>query len=187
MKDPVRQCIVCRNHYPKKAMLRVAKTPEGQIVFDERQISDGRGAYCCANENCLEKARKRNVFSGYFQHKTTPEIYLKMARALYVNNDEKLSALLGFAVKARHAVTGTTGVEADVRRGKIKFIIIDSSAGKTTVEKMTRLAEQLKLFLYFLPESLSLEKITGKDKCKVAGIAKGNFAESLIRLLKPVN
>jgi len=56
---PQRTCIACRSVRPKKELMRVVRTPEGDIELDFRGKRSGRGAYVCPDLECLEKA-----FSG---------------------------------------------------------------------------------------------------------------------------
>ena len=60
-KTPLRQCTGCREMKSKKEMIRVLKTPENEIVLDATGRKNGRGAYVCLSQECLEKAVKRAV------------------------------------------------------------------------------------------------------------------------------
>ncbi len=51
---PIRTCVVCRKKDDKKLMLRYI-LEQGVPVPDERQQKEGRGAYCCAEESCVQK------------------------------------------------------------------------------------------------------------------------------------
>ena len=57
-KVPVRRCTGCGEHFPKKELIRVLRTPEGDILLDDSGKKSGRGAYICKNASCLKKARK---------------------------------------------------------------------------------------------------------------------------------
>ncbi|MEA4824784.1 MAG: YlxR family protein [Clostridiaceae bacterium] len=57
-KIPMRQCLGCREHKAKKELLRVVRSPEGEISLDARGKKAGRGAYLCPAEECLKKARR---------------------------------------------------------------------------------------------------------------------------------
>ena len=46
-KIPQRQCVGCREMKDKKALLRIVKTPEGEILLDSTGKKSGRGAYVC--------------------------------------------------------------------------------------------------------------------------------------------
>lgn len=53
---PQRTCIACRMVRPKRELIRIVHTPEGQVVIDERGKRNGRGAYLCAQAVCWDAA-----------------------------------------------------------------------------------------------------------------------------------
>ena len=57
-KLPLRKCTGCGEQKPKKELVRVVKTPDGEILLDLTGKASGRGAYICNNAECLKKARK---------------------------------------------------------------------------------------------------------------------------------
>lgn len=81
-KKPQRQCIGCRESKDKKELIRVVKTPEGEIVLDYTGRQNGRGAYLCAREECLMKARKSNALSRSFKMNVPQETYEALERQL---------------------------------------------------------------------------------------------------------
>ncbi|MCS7283724.1 MAG: YlxR family protein [Anaerolineae bacterium] len=56
---PQRTCVACRTVRPKRALIRIVRTPEGEVRVDERGKQSGRGAYLCAQRVCWEEALKR--------------------------------------------------------------------------------------------------------------------------------
>ncbi len=56
----MRQCTGCREMKSKKEMIRILKTAEGEIILDATGRKNGRGAYICRSEECLEKAVKNH-------------------------------------------------------------------------------------------------------------------------------
>ena len=52
-KIPQRQCIGCGQMKDKKDLIRILKTQDESIVIDATGRKNGRGAYICANEDCL--------------------------------------------------------------------------------------------------------------------------------------
>lgn len=54
-KTPQRSCISCRNVFDKKDLLRIVRTPEGQVEVDPTGKMSGRGAYICSNPECIKK------------------------------------------------------------------------------------------------------------------------------------
>jgi predicted RNA-binding protein YlxR (DUF448 family) len=57
-KIPFRMCAGCGEMKSKKEMIRVLKSPEGEIVIDATGKKNGRGAYICSSVECLQKAVK---------------------------------------------------------------------------------------------------------------------------------
>ena len=57
-KTPQRKCIGCNESKPKKELIRIVRTPEGEMLLDSTGRANGRGAYICNNIDCLQKAIK---------------------------------------------------------------------------------------------------------------------------------
>jgi predicted RNA-binding protein YlxR (DUF448 family) len=57
-KIPMRQCLGCNEHKPKIELVRILRTPEGEITLDLTGKKSGRGAYICKDPACLKKLRK---------------------------------------------------------------------------------------------------------------------------------
>ena len=79
-KKPQRQCIGCRESKDKQELIRIVKTPEGEIVIDRTGRGNGRGAYLCDQEECLKKARKSNALSRSFRMNVPEETYMELER-----------------------------------------------------------------------------------------------------------
>ena len=74
-KIPMRQCVGCREMKPKKELVRVVRSPEGEISLDFKGKAPGRGAYLCPNTACLQKARKTKALERSFDTAISPDIY----------------------------------------------------------------------------------------------------------------
>ena len=74
-KRPMRQCIGCGEMKSKKELIRVIKTPEGEIVLDSTGRQNGRGAYICNDVECFKKARKNKGLERSFKQSINAEIY----------------------------------------------------------------------------------------------------------------
>lgn len=62
-KIPERRCLGCNTSYPKSELIRVVRTPEGNIELDVTGRKNGRGAYICKKAECFRSARKKNRFA----------------------------------------------------------------------------------------------------------------------------
>ena len=74
-KIPMRMCTSCREMKPKMELVRVVKTPEGEIKLDLTGKLNGRGAYICKNIECLKKAQKSNAIGRALDTDVSAEIY----------------------------------------------------------------------------------------------------------------
>lgn len=74
-KIPVRRCIGCMESKPKSELYRIVKTLDGKILLDKTGKLNGRGAYICCSEDCLEKAIKGKKFEREFEITIPEEIY----------------------------------------------------------------------------------------------------------------
>lgn len=75
-----RQCIGCRENKGKKDLIRIVKTPEGDIALDFTGRKNGRGAYLCDNYECLKKARERKALNRSFRMDVPDDIYDELER-----------------------------------------------------------------------------------------------------------
>lgn len=74
-KVPMRMCTGCREMKPKRELIRVVKSSEGEIKLDTTGRLNGRGAYICKNKNCFIKVRKSDALSRAFETKVSDDIY----------------------------------------------------------------------------------------------------------------
>ncbi len=81
-KIPLRQCLGCGEMKPKRELIRVVKSAEGDVSIDLRGKKSGRGAYICHSIECLEAARKARKFEKAFSMKIEDEIYDAMLAEL---------------------------------------------------------------------------------------------------------
>ena len=77
-KIPMRQCLGCREMKPKKELIRVVCSPEGEISLDFKGKASGRGAYVCPDPKCLKKAIKARALERAFSAQIPPEIYERL-------------------------------------------------------------------------------------------------------------
>ncbi len=84
-KIPLRQCLGCNEHKAKNELLRVVRTPEGEIVLDFTGKKSGRGAYICKNVSCLKKARRSGRIGKSLECVIPEEVYDRMESELAGN------------------------------------------------------------------------------------------------------
>ena len=67
---------------PKKELLRIVRSKEGEIGFDSTGKAAGRGAYLCSQQSCLEKAMKARLLERALEHPVSTEVYEQLRREL---------------------------------------------------------------------------------------------------------
>lgn len=77
-KIPMRMCTGCLEMKPKKELIRIVKTPDGNVVVDTTGKQSGRGAYICRNKECLEKSFKTKKLNKSLNTAISDEIYNKL-------------------------------------------------------------------------------------------------------------
>ena len=77
-KIPQRQCLGCREMKDKKSLIRVVRSPEGEISLDFVGKKPGRGAYVCPSGECLRKARKSRALERAFDTAIPEEVYRQL-------------------------------------------------------------------------------------------------------------
>ena len=65
-KIPMRQCLGCREMKEKRELIRIVRSPAGEISLDFKGKNPGRGAYLCRNLECLKRAEKARALSRAF-------------------------------------------------------------------------------------------------------------------------
>lgn len=86
-KIPERQCLGCNEHKPKADLLRVVRTPDGQVVLDFTGKKSGRGAYICRDIKCLRRARKSKRIDKNLDIVIPEEVYDRMESELLGSGD----------------------------------------------------------------------------------------------------
>lgn len=77
-KIPMRSCIITKEKLPKKELIRVVRTPEGEIVIDEIGKANGRGAYLKKDIEVIKKAKSNKVLNRVLEVEVPDSIYEKL-------------------------------------------------------------------------------------------------------------
>ena len=67
---------------PKTELVRIIKTPEDEICLDKTGRKNGRGAYICLNQDCLEKAKRTKALERSLKTEIPEEIYRIIAEEM---------------------------------------------------------------------------------------------------------
>lgn len=76
---PTRTCVACRTERAKRDLVRVVRTPGGEVVLDPTGRIPGRGAYLCADGSCWSAAAQRGVLERALELPLPPELRARLA------------------------------------------------------------------------------------------------------------
>ena len=79
---PQRTCMGCNSKKDKKDLIRIVKNKNNEISIDKTGKQDGRGAYICNNEQCLEKAIKTKRIERTLGIKISEEVYSNLKKII---------------------------------------------------------------------------------------------------------
>ena len=81
-KQPTRRCTGCGEHFPKASLIRVVRSPEGEISLDPTGKKSGRGAYICKSSACLKKARRARRLETSLECSIPDGVYTRLEEEL---------------------------------------------------------------------------------------------------------
>ena len=84
-KIPMRRCLGCMESKPKNELCRIVKDKDNNIKIDNSGKAEGRGAYICINEDCLDKAIKSKRLQKEFEMNIDKNIFEELRER--INND----------------------------------------------------------------------------------------------------
>ncbi len=74
-KIPMRKCVATGEMRPKKELVRIVRSKEGEVSVDLTGKKNGRGAYITLDKDCILKAKKKNVLSVHLDAPVPESIY----------------------------------------------------------------------------------------------------------------
>lgn len=77
-KIPQRKCVGCNEMKSKKELLRIVRSPNGEVSLDPTGKKNGRGVYVCPQRECIIKAVKEKRLEKALERPISEEVYLKL-------------------------------------------------------------------------------------------------------------
>ena len=126
-----RTCVACRTEAPKRALVRIARTPDGRAVLDVTGRLPGRGAYLCLNLECLKRARRSRALKAAL----ADECWAALERCIASYTSERgpeermreLRSLLGLSRRAGQILVGRDDVRSHDGRPLLILTAQDAS------------------------------------------------------------
>lgn len=81
-KIPMRKCVITKERFEKRDLLRVVRTPDGNVIFDKTGKANGRGAYISKSVKTIEKAKKSKALNRHLEVEVPESVYDDLLKAV---------------------------------------------------------------------------------------------------------
>ena len=81
-KIPLRTCVISHEKLPKKELVRIVRTPDGNVIIDETGKANGRGAYLKKDLEVIEKAENSKQLNKQLQVEVPSSIYEELKKLI---------------------------------------------------------------------------------------------------------
>ena len=81
-KVPLRTCVITKEKLEKRLLLRVVRTPEGNVIFDKSGKANGKGAYVKKDYDVILKAQKNKLLERILEVPIPDEIYMELLKEI---------------------------------------------------------------------------------------------------------
>lgn len=81
-KIPLRTCVITKEKLPKKDLLRIVRTPEGEVKIDETGKLNGRGAYIKKDIAVLERIKNSDVLQKKLECNIEESVYEEIEKII---------------------------------------------------------------------------------------------------------
>lgn len=81
-KIPLRMCVVTRERYEKRELLRIVRTPDGDVLIDETSKMNGKGAYLKKDAEVINKAKKNKILDRALEVEVPESLYDEMLKKI---------------------------------------------------------------------------------------------------------
>lgn len=182
-KIPMRQCTGCREMKSKKEMIRVLRTSENEIILDATGKKNGRGAYLCFSEECLEKAIKNHGLERSLKMAVPDEVYQNLKRSL----DQLKTIRFYHSSDLRQSRKNSERriFHREIRKtGKGFLALVADDASENTKKKFRNMCTYYEVPLYFLSDKESLGRAMGKEFRASLAVQDENFAKAIMKALE---
>ena len=79
-KVPLRTCVITKEKCEKRSLLRVVRTPEGNVIFDKSGKANGKGAYVKKDKEVILKAQKTKVLDKFLEVNVPDIVYEELLK-----------------------------------------------------------------------------------------------------------
>lgn len=139
--EPLRTCILSREESPRDGLVRLALSPDGEVLPDVRAKAPGRGAWIGVDRAALEAAQAKGKLRGALSRAfKTQDLRIPddLGARIEAQLQRNLLDRLGLESKAGHVTIGGEKLDKAARSGKLHLLLHASDAGQDGAGKLAQ-------------------------------------------------
>lgn len=178
-RTPERTCIGCRQKHQIQNLLRLACTPDDNIIVDRVGRLPGRGAHVCFRPSCLQKALKPATLTVAFKRSVEAPPYLLVYEIAVQILQDRLGTYLGMAQKAGLVVSGYAPLHKALAQDNIACLVLATDIARTRREEYQSWCIQHRTPFLMYCTKIRLGMIIGQSSRSAVGLTEASFCKLL--------
>lgn len=181
---PVRTCIGCRTKREATSLLRLVRSPDGELLVDHPPRLGGRGAWVCPRPRCVRKALKGRSLSRTFGSQIVPCSQDSLVFQMRSRVTNRVEGLLAAAGRARKVVVGAQDAETAVRQGNATLVVLAFDVSKRVRRSIHDAAQASAVTVVDFGDRSQLGLTMARNEVGVLALTDAGFCAAVSRELE---
>ncbi len=176
-REPVRRCLGCRESFPQRELMRLVRSPQGEVLPDAAHKMPGRGAYLCYRRACIRAAVNTRQFARSFRQPVAELQAEPLQTMMLAQLEAQLLNLLSLLRKAGQLQVGGNLLDGTLKPGGFAFLLMAADIAPARAARLEEKARDCGLVYGYLATKEELGRRVGKGETSALGISTGGLAE----------
>lgn len=182
-RGPERTCLGCRSAHPQDELLRLVRSPQGEIVSDPQRRLPGRGVYLCYDRGCIRNAVTQGQFQRGFRTTVQDISEDKLLETLNLQLQEQLAGLIAMSRKSGGLLVGASQVIDRLGREPFAVIVLAKDVSTGRADKICAKARACNVEVVRHMTKDQLGHLVGKSESSALGLRPGGLAKSFMQVV----
>ncbi len=129
MPKNIRTCVGCGDAKLKKELLRLIRSPDGDLVVDWKANLGGRGAHVCPSRSCIARAIKKRGLDRAMKAQVNYPPVDDLVESVRESYQAAIKTLLSTCKTRRVMSAGTDEAQGAIKRGRTRLVILAEDYG----------------------------------------------------------
>ncbi len=177
--DPQRTCIGCRRQTRQEGLLRLVRSPEGEVVVDHPRRLGGRGAYVCGSMSCLRRALKPSLLARSLGGAVSVPEFSDLLDHARGRVARRIDGLLASAGRARKVAIGAADTEAALRRGTATLVVLAADVSSRVRCDLEAAAQRSDVMVWEFGDKRRLGSALARSEVGAVALTDHGFAAAV--------